>query len=130
MIRYILAKMLGVEAVLLLLPAFVGVLYGEMKEAATFLLPVAVLVMIYVIFGRKKPEAPSIYGRDGMIIVASAWIFWSLFGALPFTISGSIPNYIDAFFEMVSGFTTTGSSILKDVEILPQCMLFWRTGKG
>ena len=127
MIRYILAKMLGVEAVLLLLPAFVGVLYGEMKEAATFLLPVAVLVMIYVIFGRKKPEAPSIYGRDGMIIVASAWIFWSLFGALPFTISGSIPNYIDAFFEMVSGFTTTGSSILKDVEILPQCMLFWRS---
>lgn len=127
MIRYILAKMLGVESVLLLLPAFVGLLYGEMKEAAAFLVPAAVLVLIYVIFGRKKPEAPSIYGRDGMIIVASAWILWSLFGALPFTISGCIPNYVDAFFEMVSGFTTTGSSILKDVEALPQCMLFWRS---
>ncbi|MEZ3433449.1 MAG: TrkH family potassium uptake protein [Lachnospiraceae bacterium] len=127
MIRYILAKMLGVEAILLLLPAFVGVLYGEFKEAAAFLLPAAALVMIYVIFGRKKPEAPSIYGRDGMIIVASAWVLWSLFGALPFTASGSIPNYVDAFFEMVSGFTTTGSSILRNVEALPKCMLFWRS---
>lgn len=127
MIRYILAKMLGVEAILLLLPAFVGGLYGEFKEAAAFLLPAAALVMIYVIFGRKKPEAPSIYGRDGMIIVASAWVLWSLFGALPFTASGSIPNYVDAFFEMVSGFTTTGSSILRNVEALPKCMLFWRS---
>lgn len=127
MIRFILAKMLGVEAVLLLLPAFVGVLYGEMREAVTFLAPALVLVLIYVFMGRKKPEAPSIYGKDGMIIVASAWVLWSLFGAVPFTLSGSIPGYIDAFFEMVSGFTTTGSSILKDVEALPQSMLFWRS---
>ena len=62
-----------------------------------------------------------------MVIVASAWILWSLFGALPFTISGSIPSYLDAFFETVSGFTTTGSSILTDVEALPQGMLFWRS---
>ena len=62
-----------------------------------------------------------------MVIVASAWILWSLFGALPFTLSGSIPSYLDAFFETVSGFTTTGSSILTDVEALPQGMLFWRS---
>ena len=68
-----------------------------------------------------------IYGKEGMVVVASAWITWSLFGALPFTLSGSIPNFVDAFFETVSGFTTTGSSILRDVEALPQCMLFWRS---
>ena len=62
-----------------------------------------------------------------MLIVALVWLLWSLFGALPFTISGSIPSYIDAFFETVSGFTTTGSTILTDVEALPQCMLFWRS---
>lgn len=75
----------------------------------------------------KKPEKRTIYGKEGMVIVASAWILWSLFGALPFTISGSIPSYLDAFFETVSGFTTTGSSILTDVEALPQGMLFWRS---
>ncbi len=127
MIRFILAKMLGVEAVLLLLPAFVGVLYGEMREAVSFIAPALVLALIYIFMGRKKPEAPSIYGKDGMIIVASAWVLWSLFGAVPFTVSGSIPSYLDAFFEMVSGFTTTGSSILKDVEALPWSMLFWRS---
>mgnify|MGYP002225171395 CR=1 FL=1 len=62
-----------------------------------------------------------------MVIVASAWILWSMFGALPFTLSGSIPNYIDALFETISGFTTTGSTVLTDVEALPQGMLFWRS---
>ena len=59
--------------------------------------------------------------------MSSAWILWSLFGALPFFLSGSIPNYMDAFFETVSGFTTTGSTILRDVEVLPHCMTFWRS---
>ena len=62
-----------------------------------------------------------------MVVVALAWILWSLFGALPFFLSGYIPSYLDAFFETVSGFTTTGSSIMPDVEILPQCMHFWRS---
>ncbi len=127
MIRYILAKMLGVEALLLLLPFIVGLIYGEVKAGASFLAPAAALVLAYFLLGRKKPDSSTIYGRDGMIIVAWAWILWSLFGAVPFTLSGSIPNYLDAFFETVSGFTTTGSSILTDVEVLPQCMLFWRS---
>ncbi len=126
MIRYILAKMLGVEAALLLLPAFVGVLYKE-SSAICFLIPSVILLVIYMAGGRKKPENATIYGKEGMVVVASAWILWSLFGALPFQLSGSIPNYIDAFFETVSGFTTTGSSILRDVEVLPQCMHFWRS---
>ena len=126
MIRYILAKMMGVEALLLLLPVIVGAIYGEKNEIIAFLIPIVVLVLVYLIFGRKKPEDSMIYGKDGMIIVASAWILWSLFGALPFTISGAIPFYVDAFFETVSGFTTTGSTILRDIESLPQSMHFWR----
>ena len=127
MVRYILGRMLGVEALLLPLPAFVGILYGEEKEALTFVIPAVILTCIFVIAGRKRPEGQVIYGKEGMVVVASAWITWSLFGALPFTLSGSIPNFVDAFFETVSGFTTTGSSILRDVEALPQCMLFWRS---
>lgn len=126
MIRYILAKMLGVEAILLLLPALVSLIYGEFS-GVYFLIPSGILIVIYLLVGMKKPEKRTIYGKEGMVIVASAWILWSLFGALPFTISGSIPSYLDAFFETVSGFTTTGSSILTDVEALPQGMLFWRS---
>ena len=126
MIRYILAKMLGVEAILLLLPARVSLIYGEFS-GVYFLIPSGILIVIYLLVGMKKPEKRTIYGKEGMVIVASAWILWSLFGALPFTLSGSIPSYLDAFFETVSGFTTTGSSILTDVEALPQGMLFWRS---
>ena len=126
MIRFILAKMLGVEAILLLLPALVGAVYKE-KDALYFLPVSAVLIIIYFIAGKRKPQNRTIYGKEGMIIVACAWILWSLFGALPFTLSGNIPYYLDAVFETVSGFTTTGSSILTDIEALPQCMLFWRS---
>ena len=118
--------MLGVEAILLLLPALVSLIYGEFS-GVYFLIPSGILIVIYLLVGMKKPEKRTIYGKEGMVIVASAWILWSLFGALPFTISGSIPSYLDAFFETVSGFTTTGSSILTDVEALPQGMLFWRS---
>ena len=118
--------MLGVEAILLLLPALVSLIYGEFS-GVYFLIPSGILIVIDLLVGMKKPEKRTIYGKEGMVIVASAWILWSLFGALPFTLSGSIPSYLDAFFETVSGFTTTGSSILTDVEALPQGMLFWRS---
>ena len=126
MIAHILAKMLGVEALLLILPAIVGVIYQE-KSAVYFLPLIILLTLIYLIGGRKKPENSTIYAKEGMVVVALAWILWSLFGALPFFLSGYIPSYLDAFFETVSGFTTTGSSIMPDVEILPQCMHFWRS---
>ncbi len=126
MIRFILGKMLGVEAILLLIPAFVGVLYGE-HEGISFLIPSGILLFVYLFTGRKKPEKTKIYQKEGLVIVALAWILWSLFGALPFTISGEIPFYIDALFETISGFTTTGSSVLPDVEVLSQCMHFWRS---
>ena len=126
MIIHIIGKMMGVEALLLLLPAFVGFLYGE-ESAVWFVVTAAVLAVFFLVALGTKPEDTKLYGKDGLFIVSSAWILWSLFGAMPFFLSGSIPNYVDAFFETVSGFTTTGSTILKDVEALPQCMLFWRS---
>ena len=125
MILYILGRMLGVEGALLLIPAAVSLLYRE-KAGVSFLIVGAVLGLIYLLFGRKKPEKKQIYGKEGFVIVALAWILWSMFGALPFVISGSIPNYIDAVFETVSGFTTTGSTILTDIEALPMGVNFWR----
>ena len=125
MIIYILGKMLGVEGALLFIPAGVSLIYGE-KSGISFVIVSAVLGLIYLIFGRKAPENRRIYGKEGFVIVGLAWILWSMFGALPFVISGSIPNYIDAVFETVSGFTTTGSTILQDIEALPMGINFWR----
>ena len=126
MILYILGKMLGVEGVVLLIPALVSFLYGE-ESGLSFLIVSVILEILFLIFGKKPPEGKTIYGKEGFVIVGIAWILWSLFGALPFFLSGSIPNYLDAFFETVSGFTTTGSTILTDIEILPKGISFWRS---
>ena len=126
MIVYIIAKMLGVEGAVLLIPAFVAFLYGE-SDVIQFLIVSAALGAIFFIFGRKRPENKVIYAKEGLVIVGLAWILWSLFGALPFVLTGSIPSYVDAFFETVSGFTTTGSTILTDIEALPKGVAFWRS---
>lgn len=122
---YILGKMLGVEALVLLIPAAVSGLYQE-KTITSFLITSAILGVLFLIFGRKKPKNSVIYGKEGLIIVAAIWVLWSVFGALPFWLSGTIPSYMDALFETVSGFTTTGSTILTNVEALPKGMNFWR----
>lgn len=125
MTRYILGRMLGVEALLLLFPMLVSILYQEEGWKAFFITS-AILAFLYLLFGRKKPKDSTIYGKDGFVIIASAWVLWSLFGALPFWFSRAIPSYVDAFFETVSGFTTTGSTILTDIASLPRGMHFWR----
>lgn len=125
MIVYILGKMLATEGVLLLIPAFVSLLYRE-RTGIYFLIVSAMLFVIYLFLGLKKPENKRIYGKEGLVIVGLAWIFWSIFGALPFFFSGAIPNFVDAVFETVSGFTTTGSTILQDIEALPKGINFWR----
>ena len=103
MIVYILGKMMGVEGLLLLIPALVSLIYHE-KSVISFLIVAAILLVIYMVFGRKLPASKQIYGKEGFVIVGLAWILWSAFGALPFVISGSIPYYIDALFETISGF--------------------------
>ena len=127
MTAYVLGKMLGVEALVLCIPAAVSLIYGETSDMAAFGITSAVLCVFFLLFGRKKPENGRIYGKDGLVIVAAAWILWSVFGALPFYLSREIPSYVDALFETVSGFTTTGASILSDVESLSHCILLWRS---
>lgn len=126
MTAYVLGKMLGAEALVLCIPAAVSLIYGETSDMAAFGITSAVLCVFFLLFGRKKPENGRIYGKDGLVIVAAAWILWSVFGALPFYLSREIPSYVDALFETVSGFTTTGSTILTDIEALSYGMNFWR----
>lgn len=126
MIFYNIGRILLVEAVLLVLPAIGAIVYGD-DTLLSFALTIAALTAVGLISMRKKPEKTAIYAKDGYIIVALTWILMSLFGAMPFYFSGHIPSFIDAFFETVSGFTTTGSTILRDVEALPKSLLFWRS---
>lgn len=108
------------------LPAVTAVVYGE-SALWYFLLTAALCLAIGFPITRKKPEGKQLYSREGNIIVALSWILLSIFGALPFYLSGEIPFFTDALFETVSGFTTTGASILSDVEALPKSMLMWRS---
>lgn len=121
-----LGKMLMIESVLLVFPLAISFIYRENSYLA-FLLPMIILFLIGFPLVKIKVRDKQIYAKEGFIIVALAWIFLSLFGALPFVISGDIPNYVDAFFETVSGFTTTGSTALVDVEILKRSTSFWRS---
>lgn len=119
---------LRVEAALLLLPAVVGVIYGERQTWLAFLLSAAislVLGMLPKLF--IKPKNHVIYAKEGFIIVAFTWIMLSLVGAVPLVLSGAVASYVDAFFEIVSGFTTTGASVIPDVEALTHGALFWRS---
>lgn len=124
MIRFILGKMLRIESLVLLIPAFVSLIYQE-HSGLTFVLTSALLMALALLLG-KRPQNMVFYAKEGFVIVALAWILWSAFGALPFVLSGSIPHFVDAFFETVSGFTTTGSTILTDIEALPKGINFWR----
>lgn len=122
----ILGKVLALEGLLMLFPLLVGIYYGE-GTYLSFLLPMAVLFAIGVPLSFIKNGDTKMYAKEGFVIVAASWIVMSLAGALPFVISGAIPSFVDAFFETVSGFTTTGASILNDIEILPKGILFWRS---
>jgi len=115
-----------IEAAFMLLPMTVGWLYGE-ASAVWFLLTAILAAAAGFGLLRLKQRKKTMYVREGLVITAISWMVISLVGALPFTLSGQIPSYLDAVFETVSGFTTTGSSILTDVEALDKCMLFWRS---
>ena len=125
-IAHYLGTILLIEAALMLLPVITGLIYHE-RDTVYFIEVIGILAAAGLILYRRKPVKNSLYSKEGYMIVALAWVLMSAFGALPFFIGGSIPNYMDAFFETVSGFTTTGSTILTDIESLPKCMLFWRS---
>ena len=117
-----------IEAVFMLPPALVSVLYGEYGAAMVFLICTALTAGVALIMYIPCRKAPTgMFARDGLVCVGLSWIALSLFGCLPFWLSGEIPVFIDALFEIVSGFTTTGASILVDVERLSHGMLYWRS---
>lgn len=125
-IRYILGVVLKFEALFLALPAFVGLLYNE-KSVTAFLIVICLCLGIGFLFGHKKPDNSVFHALEGFVSVSLSWIVLSFFGALPFWISREIPSFTDALFESISGFTTTGTSILPDVEALSHACLFWRS---
>ncbi len=125
-IFYILGCVLKFESLFLLIPAFVGLLYKE-EEPLQYLLVAALCAVLGFFLSRKKPANKNFYVKDGFVTVAASWIVMSAFGAIPFVLTGDIPSYFDAMFETISGFTTTGSSILTDVEALSRTSLFWRS---
>ena len=126
MIIKILGHVLKIEG-LLMLPSFaVGLIYGE-QQAWTYLAMAAVCLVIGWLMSRRGPQNTHFYLKDGCVATALCWILMSIFGALPFVLTGEIPRFVDAMFETVSGFTTTGSSILTDVEAMSHASLFWRS---
>lgn len=125
-ITYIIGWILNFQGVFLLVPCIVAMIYNE-KSGIAFLLSSFISFAIGALFVRKKPKNSSFYAKEGFISVALGWIVLSVSGALPFLISGEIPDIFNALFESISGYTTTGATILSDVESLSKCMLFWRS---
>lgn len=126
MIKYLVGYILKTEALLMLLPCLVALVYRE-KTGYYFLFASVICALAGYLISRKKPDNTVFYLKEGCVTTALSWIALSFFGCLPFYLSGEIPKFIDALFETISGFTTTGASILSDVEVLSHCTLFWRS---
>ena len=119
-------RLLWAEAFFLCLPLFVSLYYKE-NLFLVYLIVIGLLLVSGGLLNLPKPKKRTVYAREGFVIVSLSWTLMSLFGALPFVLSGEIPSIIDAVFEVVSGFTTTGATILADVEVISKSLLFWRS---
>lgn len=125
MIARVLGMILLCTAALMLLPLTAGLCFSE--NVLNFVITISIGAAAGFLLTRIKPRTTALFARDGFVIVGLGWIMISLLGALPFVLSGSIPHYIDAVFETVSGFTTTGATVVTDVESMPRGDLFWRS---
>lgn len=125
-IRYILGFVLKLEGMLMTLPCIVSAIYKE-SEGIYFLGVALLCLLIGFLLTIKKPENNVFYLKEGCVITALSWILMSIFGCIPFVLTKEIPSFADALFETISGFTTTGASILSDVEALSHTSLFWRS---
>ena len=126
LITYIVGWMMVFEALFMAIPAMVAILYRE-DAFFSFLISIGLGLILGGLLVFQKPKDRTMYAREGFVTVSISWIVLSIFGALPFVMSGSIPNVVDALFESVSGFTTTGATILSDIEALEKSVLFWRS---
>ncbi len=125
-IRYILCRVLEFQALFLALPSVAALIYGE-KEGFAYVIVAAGCLLLGFLGKLRKPKSTVFYAREGFVAVSLSWILLSVTGALPLFLSGEFPSYTDALFETISGLTTTGASILSDVEALSKCNLFWRS---
>ena len=126
MIRYTLGWILRFEAMFLLLPLGAAIYYGE-EYVLSYIIAIAITLLAGIPLALNKPKNSAIYAKDGFVIVALSWIVLSLFGSTPFLLTGATSSFINALFETVSGFTTTGASIFATVEDLPRSLLLWRS---
>ncbi|MGN0507169.1 MAG: TrkH family potassium uptake protein [Lachnospiraceae bacterium] len=126
-ILHILSWVIGLQGVFMLPPCIVGLYYGETKNALIYLALGVCCVIIGLLLRHPKSTKTAFYAKEGFVAVSLSWIIMSIIGALPFVFSGDIPSFTDALFEIISGYTTTGSSILTDVEALSHCNLFFRS---
>lgn len=125
-ISYIVGWILNFQGIFLLIPSFVSLYYGE-DSGFAYVITSIICLVIGIALTFRKPVNKAFYAKDGFISVALCWIVLSITGALPFVFNGEIPSIVDAMFETISGFTTTGATILSDVEALSKCNLFWRS---
>ena len=125
-VRYILGHILKIEGLLLLLPCLTALIYKE-TEGFVYLAVAILCLLLGLLVTLKKPKNFVFYQKEGCIATALSWIVMSIFGCLPFIFTKEIPSFVDALFETVSGFTTTGGSILSDVEALSHCSILWRS---
>lgn len=124
----ILGKIMILEAILMLAPLAVSFIYKEsFMHILAFLVPIIALSVIGFLLQIPKPKRNNLYQKEGFALTAMAWIVMTLFGAIPFVINKDIPNYVHACFEMMSGFSTTGSSIITDITAISRSTLFWRS---
>ena len=124
----ILGKIMVLEAILMIAPLAVALIYKEgAKNILAFAIPIALLAALGILMQIPKVKRDTLYQKEGFALTALVWLVMTLFGAIPFVINGDIPNYIDAWFEIMSGFTTTGSSIIQDITAVSHSTLFWRS---
>lgn len=116
---------MNIEALCMVLPLICAIIYNE--SVLAFLLPIVFCLLVGIPFTIRAPRNKTMYAKEGFIIVALSWIAISIFGAFPLMISGVIPDFYGAFFETVSGFTTTGASVISDLSVVPKSIIFWRS---
>ena len=126
MIAYLLGNILHIEGVLLSVPVAVAFFYREEYSATSFIASAVVCLIAGAVLQSREPEDKRIYGREGFVVAALSWIVMSFFGAIPYYLTDSIPGFINCYFETVSGFTTTGATMLTEIEHLDNAILFWR----
>ncbi len=124
----IFGKIMILESILMIAPLLISFIYGEdLMHKLGFIVPIVLLALIGFLLQIPRPKRNTLYQKEGFALTALVWIVMALFGAIPFVISGDVPNFVDAFFEIMSGFTTTGASVINDITSISRSILFWRS---